>query len=285
MMPIALHIAEKLLRLAGGEQLPASQLKYGIITELINDDVIQRRIVGRTQSVLCVPDANVLDLWLFQRYGINNLVTYIEVLKDTAADKSDLIAVANNSKSKATRSYKGFLVNSYEPVECTLNGLPYSIHPAKGTFQFIYDFERFVPGNDVTIIGIENMLNFSRVAQQRHLFGGLKALFICRYPQEQSGDIMKWLKSLPNKYLHFGDCDFAGVNIYLNEYRKHLGDRASFYIPPNFEMLLANFGNTKLYDRQTLSKTEIEEENVKDMVALLHQYKKGVEQEALLIAL
>ncbi len=283
MMPIPVHIAEKLLRLAGGEQLPASQLKYGIVTDLINDDIIHRRMAGRTQSMLYVTDPNALDHWLFQRLGINSLAAYIAAQKREGANRADLIAVANDSKSKRTRTYKGFLVNSYEAVECLLDGAHFIVYPAKGTFQFIYDFEHFVPGADVTIVGIENMLNFSRVGEHHSLFEGRKVLFICRYPQEQSGDIMKWLLSIPNPYLHFGDYDFAGINIYLTEYKKHLGERASFYIPPNFETLLANFGNSRLYDQQSLSKTPIKEENVKVLIAMLHHYKKGLEQEALLI--
>ena len=48
-----------------------------------------------------------------------------------------------------------------------------------------------------------------------------KILFVCRYPQ--SNDLIKWLQSIPNRYLHFGDLDFAGINIYLNEFKKYLG--------------------------------------------------------------
>ena len=39
------------------------------------------------------------------------------------------------------------------------------------------------------------------------------------------------MKSIPNNYLHFGDFDLAGIGIYVNEYKCHLSNKSSFYIP------------------------------------------------------
>jgi len=36
------------------------------------------------------------------------------------------------------------------------------------------------------------------------------ALFVSRYPQTQSKDLLNWLQSIPNPYLHFGDFDLTG---------------------------------------------------------------------------
>lgn len=113
------------------------------------------------------------------------------------------------------------------------------------------------------------------------MFSTINPLFVSRYPQNQSKDLLKWLHSIPNSYLHFGDFDFAGIGIYLNEYKKHLGDKAQFFIPENIEFLLDNYGNRALYDKQKLNfeQQAIKEENLTKLIALLHKYKKGLEQE------
>ena len=280
---IPLSISEKLLRLAGGEQLPASALKHSIVDELISDGIIAERISGRTKKTLYVTNAKALDLWLHNRYSIGNLAAYIHILKDESSSRADLINAGNDSKLQAKRTYKGFLVNSYEPIPGTLNGIPFTVNPTPGTFQFIYDFEDYMPAGDVTIVGIENMENFRHVHQILYLFNHITPLFVCRYPQEQSKDLMKWLLSIPNPYLHFGDYDFAGINIFLQEYKKHLGTRASFYIPQNISTIIALHGNPKLYDQQKLSQAEITDEKIKALIALIHHYKRGLEQEAYLL--
>ncbi|GHT75088.1 hypothetical protein AGMMS50262_09440 [Bacteroidia bacterium] len=104
---------------------------------------------------------------------------------------------------------------------------------------------------------------------------------VSRYPQNQSKDLLKWLQIIPNKYLHFGDFDFAGIGIYLNEYKKHLGNKASFFIPENIEQILEIYGNKELYNNQKINFNEenLTEENLKQLIPLIHKYKKGLEQE------
>lgn len=64
----------------------------------------------------------------------------------------------------------------------------------------------------------------------------MKVLFVSRYPQ--SKDLCAWLKMIPNRYIHFGDFDLAGVSIFLSEFYSELGERAEFYIPADVEQRL-----------------------------------------------
>jgi hypothetical protein len=282
-MMIPLSIAEQLQKLAEGEQLSASKLKHAIIDELLNEGIISVRIAGRTRKTFYLPDTEPLNNWLFNKYSIHSLDEYIRVMNDEHTSRSDLVAVSNNSKAISRRTFKGFLVNSYMAIDSELNGAPFIIEPVNGTFQFVYDFERFVPAPDVVIVGVENAENFRRIKEQQHLFADIKPLFVCRYPQEQSKDMIKWLLSIPNTYLHFGDYDLASINIYLQEYKKHLVERATFFIPPDIEPLLEQYGNGRLYDQQHLNDASITEPALQAFVLLLHKYKKGMEQEALII--
>ena len=40
-------------------------------------------------------------------------------------------------------------------------------------------------------------------------------LLVSRYPQ--SKDLVTWLHTVPNHYVHFGDIDLAGIHIYLTD--------------------------------------------------------------------
>ncbi|MDR3235814.1 MAG: hypothetical protein LBT48_03700, partial [Prevotellaceae bacterium] len=175
-------------------------------------------------------------------------------------------------------------VNCSAPIQATIDGEHIILNPAKGTFQFIYDFENFTIPQDITVVGIENLENFRYIEKQKYLFENIKPLFVSRYPQNQSKDLIKWLQSIPNNYLHFGDFDFAGIGIYLNEFKKHLENRAMFFVPEKIEELIKNYGNRNLYNIQSIrfSEQEIKEESLTEVMKLIHKYKKGLEQEILI---
>ena len=279
MIKIPLHIAEKLLLLQQGEIISASSAKHAVINEFVDENIIQR--TGRVQKSLSVLNNDRLKVYLQNKFGINDLEKYIETLKLTDFKRTDLTEVSSNSKLKKVRTFKGFLVNSYLPIQARINGNSIFINPEVGTFTFISDFESFEIPDDITIVGIENPENFRYIEKQKYLFENIKPLFICRYPQNQHKDLIKWLQTIPNPYLHFGDLDFAGIGIYLNEFKKHLGNRATFFIPSNAEELLERYGNRELYDNQkrNFSMEEIEEIKLNQLITMIHEYKRGLEQE------
>lgn len=278
-MKIPVHIAQKIAQLSQGETLPSSVAKHSIIEELISERIIER--TGRIQKKLQLINRNALFFYLQNKYGINDLEKYIEVSQKENVQRSELVEISSNSKLKNVRTFKGFLVNSYLPIQATLNGEETTLNFTEGTFQFIYDFENFIPENNITVVGIENAENFRWIAKQKHLFADIKPLFVSRYPQNQSKDLVKWLQSIPNNYLHFGDFDFAGIGIYINEFKRHLTEKASFFIPENIEILIAEKGNKKRYDQQKINfKTgTIEDEKLSQLIQTIHCYKKGLDQE------
>src|SRR5690606_9496247 len=253
--------------------------KHFIIEELVAERIIER--TGRIQKKVHLVNASALNQYLQNKYGINDLEKYIEVALKENVQRSELVEISSNSKLKNTRTFKGFLVNSYIPIKATLNRKEITLNFKEGTFQFIYNFKSFIPEKDITIVGVENAENFRWIENQKHLFADIKPLFVSRYPQNQSKDLIKWLRSIPNKYLHFGDFDFAGIGIYLNEYKKHLEEKASFFIPEKIENLIDKHGNKSRYDQQKIN-FNIEEERIVSLVKLLHQYKKGLDQEILI---
>ncbi|MDQ6482512.1 hypothetical protein [Dyadobacter sp. LHD-138] len=283
-MGLGKALAVKLLQLYNGERIPASKLNHPLIVELIAEGVIIDLRYGRSKSLLFIPLPASLDDFLFNRFAIANLGAYIDALNQEELSRALLVQHASDSKTKNVRVFKGFLVNCYQPIQAELGGNPIVIYPPAGTFQFIHDFERFILQPDVTVVSVENAENFSLIGKQQYLFKGLRTLFVSRYPQNKSKDLVKWLTGIQNLHLHFGDYDFAGINIYLQEYKRYLGVRTRFFIPPDLEILIARHGNKKIYDSQKANFTleAVEDPEILQTIALLHKYKKGLEQEALI---
>lgn len=278
-MKVPVHIAERLLQLLQGESIPSSKARHSLIDDLVLEGIIERK--GRIKKTLMISNNKALHTYLQNHCSINDLQKYIQISKQENVLRSDSVAVSSNSKLVKVRTFKGFLVNCYYPIQATLDGNQITINPVNGTFQFIYDFEKFIVSPDITIIGIENPENFRHIDRQKYLFKDIKPLFVSRYPQNQSKDLITWLSFIPNNYIHFGDFDFAGIGIYLNEFNKHLGDRTNFFVPVNIDKLIADFGNKQLYNEQKINFkiNSIREEQILQLINIIHKYRKGLEQE------
>lgn len=283
-MKLSLTIAVQIQQMLEGVELTSSKVKHIIINKLVEDGLVHVRQAGRTRQMYSIRNIGAFKSYLSNQFGIDDLQSYIEKLGSEDLTRAEAVAISSNSKLKRIRTFKGFLVHSYKPVKAFLSGNAISVNPKEGTFAFIYDYEFFVPDVNVTIVGIENPENFRWVAKQKNLFRHLQPLFVSRYPQ--SNDLIKWLRAIPNQYLHFGDFDFEGINIYLSEYKKYLGHKASFFVPENIDEMIQAKGNRDLYNKQLYLEPDnalIEEQPIKDLLKSMHKYKKALEQEYLIL--
>jgi hypothetical protein len=180
------------------------------------------------------------------------------------------------------RSCPGFPVNSYEPITCSLSGNEFVINPPESSFVFIDNWQQFAIPEGVIVVGIENMENFRMIRHQRKLFesvlGDVPLLFVSRYPQSQ--DLRNWLIGIPNKYVHFGDFDLAGIHIFLTEFYKYLGNRSEFLVPSDIEQRLAK-GSPVRYNKQhgkyCALRTDIQ--YLQLLIDLINKYHRGYDQE------
>ena len=201
----------------------------------------------------------------------------------TTDSRASMAAETGNSKLVTVRSCPGFPVNSYAPITCLLRGEEFVVNPPDGSFVFIDDWQQFAIPKDVVVVGIENMENFRMIHRQRKLFesvlGDNPLLFVSRYPQ--STDLRKWLMSIPNRYVHFGDFDLAGINIFLTEFHSYLGsERSSFLIPKDIEHRLKS-GSNKRYDEQYHRFNHIisDIQELQELIRLINLYRRGYDQE------
>lgn len=262
--------------LLAGEKIASSRIPKALRETLLSEGLITVTVHGSRKSV------RALDAGRLKQFLIDNDEKFRILDVEGKTSRAKQASSTGNSKLVSVRSCPGFPVNSYEPIECELNGEAFVVHPANGSFTFICDWQSFSVPEDVIVVGIENMENFRLVQRQKYLFeeclGGNKLLFVSRYPQ--STDLREWLKSIPNRYVHFGDFDLAGIKIFQTEFERHVGERASFMIPSDIEDRIKN-GSSKRYDDQFSHSGNISSKDpgVQALIDIINKYRKGYDQE------
>lgn len=278
-MKLTLKIARVLEQLTKGESIPSSSAKSKLIDDLVFENILLRK--GKHRKTIELITEEGLHNYLANQLQIHNLNEYVSALENEQSTRAEFVNITTDSKNSKERAFKGFLVNSYNSIVAELNNREFIINPIRGSFTFIYDFETFIIPKDVIVVGVENSKNFSCIQEQSYLFENITPLFISRYPQNQNKDFIKWMKSIPNNYIHFGDFDMAGIGIYLNEYKKYLSEKASFFIPKNIKNDIRKKGNRKRYNDQKINFNidKIEEPNLIDLILTINTEKKGLDQE------
>ena len=280
-MKITSSLIDKLIRLRSGESLPSSTLRGEWVEELLSDGVLISRSRG-SRSCIIAASPDTLEKSLMH---INERLGHLDKMKETLdaeTTRSEQAAETGNSKLVTARSCPGFPVNSYEPIICCLNGKELVVNPQEGTFLFIADWQSFAIPADVTVVNIENMENFRLIRRQQSLFAsalaGKQLLFVSRYPQ--SSDLRTWLQTIPNQYVHFGDFDLAGIHIFLTEFQKHLGTRASFLIPQDIEQRIKH-GSAERYNDQYPKFCHLTSniQPLQQLIDTLHKYHRCYDQE------
>ena len=266
---------ELLRRLMSGDSVAASSLRNDIAKELLDEGLLTVGTSGSRRSYAAI-DKVALGTFVKSHYGDLTIVDKERITR------AEIASETGNSKLVTVRSCPGFPINTYEPISCMLNGQEFMVNPQEGSFWFVADWQSFFVPDDVVVVGIENMENFRMIRQQRKLFkqciGTVRLLFVSRYPQ--SIDLRSWLQTIPNRYVHFGDFDLAGINIFLTEFHAHLGARSSFLIPQDIEERIAK-GSLERYNDQYARYNRITSDinEVQALIDLINKYHRCYDQE------
>lgn len=267
--------------LLAGKRVAGSKITSRLLEELLAEGLLSVISHGSRKSY------RARDTESLKRFLSDKDESYRILEVNHSDSRASMATETGNSKLVTVRSCPGFPINSYEPIECFLRGKPFMVNPQEGCFFFVSDWEKFIIPEDVLIIGVENMENFRMIRKQRaflekylqaHEFPN-RVLFVSRYPQ--SIDLRRWLCSISNHYLHFGDFDLAGINIFLFEFQQYLGkDRSSYLIPDDIKSRLHS-GSRKRYDEQYCRFKDIKSDilELQQLIDLIHLERKGYDQE------
>lgn len=269
-------ISASIQALMAGEQVAGSRLSSKMLDELMAEGLLTVVTRGSRQSY------RARDIEALKRFLIDKDESYRMLDVNAFDSRASMAAETGNSKLVKVRSCPGFPVNTYEAMTCLLNDREMVINPVEGSFLFITDWKAFSIPKDVVVVGVENMENFRMIRQQRKLFeseiGKHRFMFVSRYPQ--STDLRSWLQSIPNRYVHFGDFDLAGIHIFMTEFHQYLGERSSFFIPSDIEKRLQN-GSQERYDSQLsrFGNLKCDDKWIQAVVDLINKYHRCYDQE------
>jgi hypothetical protein len=269
-------VSKSIQALLMGETVAGSRLSNRLLDELMAEGLLSVVTRGSRKSF------RARDVEALKRFLIDKDESYRILDVSFSDSRASMAAETGNSKLLTVRSCPGFPVNSYEPIECLLRGEPFTLNPPEGSFVFIDDWQSFAVPADVVVVGIENMENFRMIRHQQQFYeqeiGSDRLLFVSRYPQ--STDMRRWLQSVPNRYVHFGDFDLAGIHIFEAEFYPYLGERSSYLVPSDIEKRLAA-GSQKRYDDQYAKFHNLNSgiPALQKLLALINHYHKGYDQE------
>lgn len=270
-----------------GETVPFSRFPSDWAEEMLLEGGVASIVRGSQKSLKVVSRA-AFDVYLRSKGLQPDKLEETAAVLSGASSRSEQVRLLGDSKAVMVRSCPGFPVNVIGPLSVRLGERKILLCPCPGSFLYISDFLAFRIPSDAIVVGVENMENFRlpelqtavwEEIQEQYGEGGVPPLLlVSRYPQ--SRDLATWLQGIPNKYVHFGDFDLAGVHIYLTEFYARLGERAAFFVPDDIEKRLSN-GSRERYDVQfeRFGNMKVSDARVQQLVGLIHRHHRGYDQE------
>ena len=152
-----ISIAKKLLYMLEGRTLPSSSLPRWIVDEFRIEGLITGITSGSRISY------RLTDSVAFSRYISDNytsgtsLERWIEIFSGDNKDlqRSTLVQETGDSKTVKLRTFRGFLVNCYEPIHARIRNSEFVISPPEGSAVFIQNPDEFYIPSDVIVVGVE----------------------------------------------------------------------------------------------------------------------------------
>jgi len=255
---------------------------HEIVSRLKENGSVTGRRKGTIKYIDLVKEENIF--LLLQNYGFNissveEIESYIEDIFDNKASRDRIQSYHNNTKERSSKSMHGLYLSSLEKITLLLNGEQIEILPHDGLGYFFFHTEKIELSADTIVVGVENYQVVWFAKRYAKFFSRPNTLLVVTTPY-----MLEWVSHLENEYIHFGDYDLAGVNIYLNKVLPRLSRSKShsLFIPDNIERLIEQHGNSELYKKQKQYKDLLSEDSdINRLVEIIHRYKKGLEQEGL----
>ena len=145
-------ISASIQALIAGEQVAGSKLNSKLRDELLAEGMLLVISHGSRKSY------RARDTEALKRFLIDKDESFRILEIDASDSRASMAIETGNSKLAMVRSCPGFPVNSYEPIECSLDGKPFMVNPQEGSFLFVAEWEMFTIPEDVVVLGIENIL-------------------------------------------------------------------------------------------------------------------------------
>ena len=191
----------------------------------------------------------------------------------------------SHTKRVESKSFNGLMISVFDKLEVNYNDKKQYFYPLEGSGLFLHYTSKLQLDDDVIVVGVENPQVVWYINNYKHLFeNDKKYLFLC-ISEYKTTYQYKWLESFSGEYIHFGDFDLAGINIYLNTIVPKLkkAKSHSFLIPDNIYEIIKEKNYMLDYSNQTkyLNITSKEDKNLQKLIEFIKSHKITIEQEDL----
>jgi len=265
---------------------PITEKKFSnieIVEKLkLNASIGDGKRTAKVRYIQLIKEENIflfLKNYSYNIDSIDDIDRYIEEIFDTKPSRDIIQKWHNNSKAKNSESLKGLYISSLKDIDIKLNDEVITIMPNSGLGYFLFHTQKIEVFKDTIIVGIENyqVIWFAKKYQQ--FFENDNILFVVINPY-----MLEWISDLENRYIHFGDYDLAGINIYLNKIVPRLkkSKKYEMFIPDNIEYLIREYGDKELYEKQVQYENLLtKDKKIDDLIEIIKHEKKAIEQEGL----
>jgi len=280
---LPLSFAKCLLLLVNNKPMNASDIKSkSFLKDFLELGLLSSKKITPQRYVYYCKNSIALLKHLEVQYEIICLKSYIDNFNSNLLTGENSLVACKSTKTFRHKSLQGFFIRAYNTsIKYKDNSLD---NISDGLEYFVHNYSLLSIDDDVLVVGIENPECFTQFNRLLHLFNTEKIVCIMRYLSKSPNS---WLQTIDNKYLHFGDFDLAGINIYINEYASILcASRCSFFIPDNINELLIKYGSNSLYNRQLDRFNDLpitNDLNLLNLIGIIKYNKKALEQERLLV--
>jgi len=275
------------------------------LKKLLKDEYILKKEISSQKLINSLKECNAIDIegkpqciylkdlnTLFavlksNGYNINSLedIDYFIEESENSKSRDEVAEKFSDTKRVESKSFNGLMVSVFNKIEVTLNGVIQYIYPIEGTGLFIHYSTKLELDNDIVLVGVENPQVVWFINRYRHLFNQDKQYIFLSLSEFKTSYQYKWLESFKGEYIHFGDFDLAGINIYLSSTLPRLKNcrSHSFLIPEHIYKIMEEKNYKKDYSNQTryLNIESKDDEKLKELIDFIKNRKITLEQEYL----
>jgi len=245
---------QTLLKLKKNKELNYSAVPQSLLKKLLEENLVSISTLTPKRKKVRVKEE------FFEVYKD------IEKLEDVTT-RSELIHSHTHTKEIVISPQEGLYLNG----NCLLKNVQLPL------FEKSAIFLKEIPiiDENILIVGLENYENLIYFKSLLSLFQNDNILFVYR-----NRTMREFFRTIPNRKIYFGDFDLAGIAIYLNEIVP-LDNTIEYFIPKDLDIIIAQFGNNYLYEKQlshykNLSSTS---PKIQKIIDTIHTNQKSLEQE------
>ena len=255
-----------------------------LLEELIGCNCVY--VSGKPQQIYLNDEEALFGVIKSNGYKVNSIEDLDYFIEEKEPKSRDEIADNySHTKRVESKSFNGLMVSVFDKLEVIYNEKKQYFYPLEGSGLFLHYSSKLQLDDDVIVVGVENPQVVWYINKYKHLFNKEKKyLFLC-ISEYKTTYQYKWLESFCGEYIHFGDFDLAGINIYLNAIVPKLkkAKSHSFLIPDNIYEIIKEKNYMVDYSNQTryLNVTSKEDKDLQKLIEFIKNNKITLEQEKL----